>query len=46
MAVPTLKVEIAFSVGPHATDAEIAASALGWVDVTDHVQQVEIHRGH
>ncbi|CAB4144650.1 Fibronectin type III [uncultured Caudovirales phage] len=45
MAVPTLKVEIAFSVGPHATDAEIAASALGWVDVTDHVQQVEIHRG-
>ncbi len=45
MAVPTLKVEIAFGVGAHATDAEIAASAIGWADVTDHVQEVSIHRG-
>lgn len=45
MAVPVLKVEIAFGVGAHATDAEIVASAIGWADVTDHVQEVSIHRG-
>lgn len=45
MAVPELKVEIAFSVGPYATDAEIASSEFGWVDVTDHVKEVNVHRG-